>query len=92
MRAELVVSRVLLVFLLGLASTSAWSHNNVQTIVANTEVKNHKSLTSDAGPWPVNTGIQVANNGAHPSADLSLSIHMDRVPVNSVTIGKMKMN
>ena len=97
MRAELVLSRLLFAFWLLLFSASAWPYNDVY--VANALTANASNLSADAGesPWAHTVGVQVANNqvtsnGTYPSADLSLSIHMDRVPVNSIVTAVVRVN
>ena len=78
MREELVYSRVLLVFLLVLASTAAWSHNHVDSIGTFTEPSNDSSLYGDIELWPKNDGVLVASNGKYPRADLSLDKSVDK--------------
>jgi len=94
MREQRLISRLLLVLSLALASTSAWSHNGTHKtnedlgkIVFPLSVSN-----ADEAVWSNKTGILVANNGSLPSADLSLTIHMDRVPVNSTVTATVRIS
>ena len=82
MRAELVYSRMLLVFLLALTSTNAWSHNKAE--LANKKIEGmeiQSSINGDVSPWLVASGIQIVSNDSYyPSADLSI-----RKDVNNTT-------
>lgn len=87
MRTENFVSRMLLVFILVLSSTSVWPHNttHLSSNSVSTNFGQSSVFNADKELWPATNGmLVVADSGTIPSADLSLSIHMDRVPVNSI--------
>jgi len=92
MRAELVFSRLLLLFLLALASTSAWSYNATQVANNEHEASLHQSAdVAEARLWTPKNPILVASNSGVPRADLSLSIHIDTVAANSIVTSVVRI-